>query len=390
MPSWEDYVFELRTRFTKNEKDQGKTRSNANKESDGRSNLEQSAKLLQRNQQDNLLAKLHYQVTSVFLVFSCIVVTSYMNLQRPITCTGQTFYSRLDKEDIAAYCLQNARVLLPEEEEGHGFVPAPNSACWFQWSGLLLLLQATCFYLPNLAWKHFDRSIVNSVVSHMSLADVGEDQSAMFVTRAVAWFSKSKTLHYNYFCVKLFCDSLYLFNSLGQCVFINYLFNGLWSSLLNDPINTISNWLDYTDFRFRTIFPKHIECTLKSVGPSGTIQQDPLLCTASINYLNDRLHFLLMIWMTILLFATITGLFLKWRFLIIPTNLIHGIESLSPDTSRDNVLKLLKHYQLSGSYVLLVILNKMSAQMRKDFMDELCKTEMKTHHVASRKLDIVQ
>lgn len=377
MAPWTDIAIELRKRLNKTGRPQGRSRQRQDQrqnvqEGDGRGFPEDTDGLIRRNQRDNAFYKLHYQVTSLVLAFSCILVSSNIFIGNAITCTGQPSNFKLSKEDIDSYCIPNGKGLLPKRN-GNGYDLDSSTATWYQWSSLLLLLQSACFYLPNIAWKNFDRSLVNSVVAHMSSTDLSDD-SSMFTSRAVMWFSKSKRLHHKYFVMKHVCDLLYLINSLVQCFILNYLLSGLWSRFLSSPMETFTKWQNDEDKQYQSVFPKKIECNFRFYGPSGTIMEPPILCTAQINHLNDRIYFCLMIWFTIVLSLTVLVLIIK-LFLLYPASMKQALITKFGKHGQEKAEKLYRNYDMSCLYVLLAILTRMSQCKAEEFLDELCRRE---------------
>lgn len=377
MSPWTEFAIELRKRLNKTGRPQGRTRQRQDRrhnqqEGDGRGFPDDTDGLIRRNQRDNAFYKFHYQVTSLVLAFSCILVSCNIFIGNAITCTGQPSNFKLSKEDIESYCLPNGKVLLPKRN-GYGYDLDSSTASWYQWSSLILLLQSACFYLPNIAWKTFDRSLVNSVVAHMSVTDLSDD-SSMFTSRAVKWFSGSKRLHHKYVLIKHVCDLLYFINSVLQCVILNNLLGGVWFRFLSSPIETFTNWQNGEDKQYQAIFPKKIECNFRFYGPSGSIMEMPILCVAKINHLNDRIYFLLMIWFTIVLSLTVLVLIIKC-FLLSPASIKNALLSKIGKQGRERAEKLYRNYDMSCLYVLLAILNRMSQRKAEEFIEELCRTE---------------
>lgn len=383
MPStWADFALELRTRFNKNGRRDSRQRQREpdryhqnQRDVIRRFATEDADGLVRRNQQDKVFYKLHYQLTSITLAFGCILLSCNIYVGNALTCTGQPPAFEFTEDDIDSFCLPNAKGLKPKED-GNGYILNDTTVCWFQWSSLLLLLQGACFYLPNLIWKNFDRSLVNSVIAHLSVTDMTED-SAVYLKNAVLWFSKSKRLHHQYFGMKFLSDLLYLLNVALQCFFLNHLLGGLFMRFVTEPTDTFWLWLRGADPQYQAIFPKKVECTLRFYGPSGNVMNYPLLCQANLNYMNDLIFFLEMIWFTVLLIMTIIALIAKWRFLFCPALIHHTVIEIAGTNGKERAVKLCRTYDNSSLYVLVAIVRKMTPDIAEEFVLELCKTDAK-------------
>ena len=72
---------------------------------------------------------------------------------------------------------------------------------------------------------------------------------------------------------------------------------------------------DKNDDPMARVFPKVTKCLFHTYGPSGTPQRHDALCVLPLNIINEKIYIFLWFWF--ILVASITGIFLMYRFAVL-------------------------------------------------------------------------
>lgn len=73
---------------------------------------------------------------------------------------------------------------------------------------------------------------------------------------------------------------------------------------------------------FSAVFPKTTKCKYRNYGPSGSLQTYDFLCILPLNVLNEKLYFVLWLWMIIV--AILSFLMVLFRLLIVAFPKLRG------------------------------------------------------------------
>lgn len=112
----------------------------------------------------------------------------------------------------------------------------------------------------------------------------------------VDYFMRTKKTHNAYVMKFLFCESLNLFNIIGQMFLMDRFLGYEFSSFGADVIRMASLDDDERIDPMATVFPKMTKCDFHIYGPSGTIEKYDSLCLLPINIINEKMFVFLWFW----------------------------------------------------------------------------------------------
>ena len=163
------------------------------------------------------------------------------------------------------------------------------------WVPYFLFFQSLSFFVPFLLYRFFEDGRVESVLNGLWNIDPWrqprEDAYGDIACYFQDWYN-----HQNWWAIKLVvCDFLNVLVVILNIFFVDWYLS--YKFFMYGPQS-----LDYLCTRpeergldpFNILFPKMTKCSLKTYGPSGTIQTHDGLCILPINVFNEKLY--LFIW----------------------------------------------------------------------------------------------
>lgn len=293
-------------------------------------------------QLDDLVFRLHSQVSVIILFTFSILVTSLQYIGDPIDCIVEDIPGSV----MDTYCWIHSTFTLPkkilqkvEGETAHPGVGVPNydhgeetRHVYYQWVAFVLAFQVILFRIPRALWTYFENERLKNILPDRLFITVtdkrmphfpkphgfGKDQDFDDCLGGIHedfYHQLGKRGHKNYFWKYHFCEWLNLINVLFNIVFINVFLGGMFSTY-GSMVWNISN-LDPEDRNdpMNLVFPKVAKCTFQRFGPSGTVQIYDGLCVLPINIFNEKIYIFLWFWFVTL--AIITGLGMAYRLVTI-------------------------------------------------------------------------
>lgn len=349
---------------------------------------------------DNLTFKIHYRVCFSFLLGCMALVSARQYIGDPINC----IVDGVPSGTMDLYCWIHATFSVPSrwgkgsEEYGEGnpaaigeINPHPGIAPpqegeevvyhkYYQWVVFVLFLQALCFHIPRMIWKHSEggivKMLVGDLVDPMYIVNPGDRKDR--VDLIVKYFKESTMGHgvyaFKFFACELFC----LVNVIAQ-VYITDRFLGYSFTTYGWDVFTLNNMNpeDRPD-PMNVVFPKVTKCTFFKYGTSGTIESRDGLCILALNVINEKIYVFL--WFMFVGVAIFTICALIYRVLIIAVPAMRTqvlMTSTLYQVDRKTVEKVLScpnHSFLDrvGDYWLLFLLSRnLSPIAMRELFDEL-------------------
>ena len=108
--------------------------------------------------------------------------------------------------------------------------------------------------------------------------------------------------------VSYFCDILYFANSLGQLLFMDYIFDHEMSNGIVHGFAFLSKMPKDRVDGLHSIFPLVTKCHMETFGYSGTVQVQDAICLLPQNVMYEYIYVVMWIWMLFLTFFTFVSL----------------------------------------------------------------------------------
>lgn len=264
---------------------------------------------------DNSVFKLHYKLTTGFLLVFCILSTSRQFLGTPIECSIEG----VEPEMGNLYCWITSTYTIPNRVGEN--VPHPGVSYfdpssdqlklhkYYQWTGLFLLFQAILFYSSHYVWKLCEGGRVKALTGDLKSYDEKILDEKVKTLRE--YFDKNIFLHTSYYTRFVICETFNLINVILQMFLIDWF--------LNFEFYTYGwNVLSFTTWEqaerldpMSRIFPKVAKCSFNKYGPSGTMETRDGLCILPINVINEKIYIFLWFWLLLLSAMSFAALIMR-------------------------------------------------------------------------------
>lgn len=297
---------------------------------------------------DNVVAKLHYRLTTLIL-FTCVVLISTMDLIGDrIHCNVGQHLSDDHLHFVNTFCFiygtftVNKHFNNSENAIYPGVGPyvhgkdATRYHTFYQWVPFVLFLQALLFYAPHYLWKNFEDGKLkqfSGCFEFLVLATQSDEQSVHRIHDDADIVIPSRTGKHEKFVEvsKCFVERLSTFNLwafglvtsevlnfinvIGNIYFINSFLGGTFLRYGSEVVSFLSmdpeNRVDPMHF----VFPKMTKCLFNPFGHSGSVNQMDLLCLLPQNIVNEKVYVVLWFWFVIL--SALSAAALAWRLVTI-------------------------------------------------------------------------
>lgn len=267
---------------------------------------------------DNLLFRLHHQVTTAILMFGLLFIFFENHLDgRAINCRGGDRYA-------ASYCWIHGSGYVKDHLQGEATgcyidqsklgdnKDAPVTA-YYLWLPFLLTFCIGFAKLPRTLWKGvleggLIRNILFQTEDHHAIVQNFLDLRGRYTAYQV-WFGLCELLNMAMICVSMWtCDLLFnnKFWSYGSDV-VNYLQDLKhipMAAKLHDPMCEV--------------FPTEVACYIKMGASTGGIDSNNYLCILSNNLFNQKYFLVLWMWWVLMLILSTIGLTYRLARLSMP------------------------------------------------------------------------
>lgn len=304
---------------------------------------------LDKHKIDNVVFRLHSQVTVVILLTFSLVVTASQFIGDPIDCIVA---KEVPEKMMDTYCWIHSTFTLPKRiiENDHGESAHPGVGTqgqeeeasthrYYQWVCFTLFFQCLLFYVPRWLWLTWEDSKLKSAVPPELLYNVTDPKMPSFPTprglvaekaiddhieKICRFFGgqRSLSIYKHYFLRFQFCEWLNLANVVFQILFVDIFLGGMFSTY-----GTMVMEMSNMDPEERTdpmslVFPKVTKCTFMKAGPSGTVQNYDGLCVLPINIINEKIYIFMWFWFIFL--VVVSSIFQVFRILTLTSSSIRS------------------------------------------------------------------
>ena len=173
------------------------------------------------------------------------------------------------------------------------------------------------FYVPRIIWKHAEGGLMKTLVGDLTnpLIPYQPEERIAQVMNIKMYFKEDLRTHGGYAINFFLCELLNLVNVIGQIYFTDRFLGYQFTTYGMDVVRMTSLDPEERTDPMNVVFPKVSKCTFHMYGPSGTITKHDGLCILALNIINEKIYIFLWFWF--ILVASITGIFLMYRFAVL-------------------------------------------------------------------------
>jgi ABC-type multidrug transport system fused ATPase/permease subunit len=285
--------------------------------------LKEFFKSIQRTTIDDFADRLFYYYTALMLTFFAILTGAKQTIGKPIECMMPAEFPNTWSDYVRGFCYVSSTYFVPvndtssieykQEKMVHGY---------YQWVPFILIIQALLIYLPNLAWKTFQKTqnidFQHVVEKAKTLRFEMGDEHQKSIKDIVAYLKQrlqhQGTSHgYSYvgFGMKsalahIFTKMLTILVILFEISFINTNFgpapDNFWGLTMFHQGLTNSRWNE------SGVFPRVTFCDFKQPTFGGKPPQRTVQCVLMVNMLNEKIFIFVWLWLAACLIISIIDL----------------------------------------------------------------------------------
>lgn len=266
---------------------------------------------------DNFGFKLHYRATFVVLLVCMALVSARQYIGDPIQCIADG----VPGGAMDLYCWIHSTFSVPgswgeiteeygvgspkeiSQDQPHPGVAPPDEDNvvhhkYYQWVVFVLFLQAACFHLPRLIWKHAEGGLMKMLVGDLTdpMMLIKKSDRSDKVEFIKKYFKESIKGHGPYALKFFFCEFLCLVNVIGQMYFTDKFLGYTFMTYGSDVFAMTFGDPEGRSDPMNMVFPKVTKCTFHKYGPSGTVTRHDGLCILALNIINEKIYVFLWFW----------------------------------------------------------------------------------------------
>jgi hypothetical protein len=332
---------------------------------------------------DNILFRLHSNVTVMILLVGTMFVTMRQYFGEPIECMQRQ--SDISPAMLQHYCWLEATFSVSDSshklvgvEVAYPGVKTLNPLegerkvyhKYYQWVYFVLLLQAMLFAVPKHIWKVKESKRLRKLITELKQRHILE-MTEYDSKRLIQDVADSLLISNDYFFFFFFCEIVYFIHLLVQIWFTNMFLGGSFLSLGKE-------WLQYNhqdyDNRYDPlirVFPRMTKCVFHKYGYSGAIEKHDALCFLPLNIVNEKIYIVLWFWFLSLLIVTIVVLIHRVVLLLCPPLRYFKLKRLAPSTDKKYLKRLTS--RVGNWFILHFIANNMKPSHFRDLINEVMK-----------------
>lgn len=333
---------------------------------------------------DNFVFRLHYRLSTAFLISCAILVTSKQLFGDPIKCSLMS-KKKISGEMLDTFCWVHTtfsvstawKLIVGDQVVYPGVTNSQDRGdivhhLYYQWVGLVLFIQGVFFYLPHYLWKSsYGRKIVDVVPETLRGGVVEEkvrrDAIVQLAHRLIRNSGRSISIR----CFYVLTAALNVANVMMQLYLMDRFLGG--------------NFLDYgrsilhfTDWGYSShydamlkIFPRMTKCVFYSYGDSGDVAKDDALCILPINVVNEKIYLVLWFWFYILLIITSLTLMYQMVFSLFPQLTVRYLRSRCSSQYAEAIESVSQYFSSGDLFLIAFIRRNINRGDFEDLMNEL-------------------
>lgn len=285
---------------------------------------------------DNLIFRLHWQLTSIIFIAFSVIITTSQYVGRPIDCL---LTDDIPPSVLNTYCWIHSTFTIPSAFKSKVGVDVPHPGItnsyheesdkkyhtYYQWVCFALFLQGIFFYVPYYLWKLWEGGLMRSVSMGMHIAMISDEEKGHKKNILLNYLWKHMG-HHKFYAIKYFlCEGLCLLNLMLQAWFMNWFFDYQYLSFGWDVLS-FSRKHSSTEIGTPScvnpmvfVFPRMTKCTFHTTGYSGDVQKHDALCMLPLNVVNEKIYLFLWFWFAFLGLLTVSVIIYRICIICCPT-----------------------------------------------------------------------
>ncbi|CAB4064610.1 PI4KA [Lepeophtheirus salmonis] len=247
---------------------------------------------------DDWIFRLHHFVTVSGLLSFCILMTISQYVGTPMHCTET---GKMDESTFNTYCWIHG-----VETKGDWVAKSPqhlncdNNSCWhhnyYQWVVFVVIIQASCFYLPKFIWDYNEGGRIQSLldkIDRKTIISLTKEDKLEFsdsISNIIDYMHGNLGKHKGWAFVFYACEMLNLINVLAQFHFTDLFLGG-----------------------------RFIELTLNGLSvddSSGERETYEGICVLPLNLINQKFYILFGLWLSFLALASAFSVTLRLLLIV--------------------------------------------------------------------------
>lgn len=289
---------------------------------------------------DGIVCRLHYRVTTVGLLVSCVLVTAieYVGLGTRISCVqeGHPDNWPIPKDIMNTYCFVMSTFVVPPRHQsagdsGDGIQLFPGVGphrpgdevaykAYYQWIPFVLFLQSCLFYLPHYVFKQWEAGKVQGIIANLHRPEllVQADGRRHHQRALATYFVRTQNTH-TWWAIKVYlANLLFLANVIMNMYLMDIFLDREFSTLGLQVTSYIQDDQTLRADPLSRVFPRMTKCTYHSYGPSGSKNTYDALCLLPVNVINEKIYVCLWFWLVVLALVTAISLLVQVIFMAFP------------------------------------------------------------------------
>jgi len=242
---------------------------------------------------------------------------------------------------------------------------------YYQWVGLLLVIQACVCYLPWAWWKGAERGKIAKLVEKISKDPLTEtplvDQVAglgNFLTNNSRWFDSCAVTH-------LLSQSLCLILTICQLYVMDLV---LGNQFLHLGTHILS-W-EQLSVAMNRVFPLVVMCSMNYMGPTGEPVQVSGMCTLPINIVNEKIYLIIWIWYILMIILSVICLLHQLTLLLTPYLRQLTLQRSSKNIPSNQIRRLTRRCTYGDFILLQILAQNLDSTQFNALISHLCDAEI--------------
>jgi len=327
---------------------------------------------------------------ALFLTAAALTVaSSYFG--DPITCTyNKGSGSALSDDYVKNYCWIHGTSLI-EESRKHafpcaaGYIPDGKDdieynpdLSYYQWTSLILVLQAGIFYIPKLFWQYNEKGLAKEFTasgSSGSTLNVDREKINEQTDGFVKYFLDNMKQNNSLFLAYVACEFATILSVIVNFLIINSILLGKFVDYGSKAWNYYNQHEKDVQKPMCEVFPTVVSCDIGNIGVSGAHETNNALCILNQNTVNEKTFIVVYFWY-IFLFIIGIGLILA-RILSLAVPAVRAqlicfkVKRSGP--MQDHVRMILSKCDIGDWFLLHHISNNVDAHFFTEFLYKLAK-----------------
>lgn len=303
---------------------------------------------------DNVVFKLHYQLTSIPLFAFSAWITSRFYFGKPIDCYSPSY--SWSSSVANAFCLSNSPFVVYENQFTAN--KKKEYLTYYQWVGSVLFLQAISFLLPKLFWTQCEKGLIGGFIqgANLPIKTCNDKPKVSYIAKKI--FENRNSFNKTY-CIYCFAEVLNLVNVIIQFVVTNlflnkhFFFYGLETvQFLSFDQPTVRHVGQTPNDPRLKLFPYKAKCTLTEFAYSGKPLEIDALCSLILNTLNGNLYLLLWFWYITLIFLSTCAIIYRAATFFWPSIMFIGF-------NKDSITSAIGQGSVGDWFIMKIISNSL-------------------------------